>query len=119
MARKKKDDVKPKRTRMPRQKRDKPEPSDDGGAWLLRSSALMDAHRIINHYKERPYWLSIKHTEGVEPVAGFFPCSFFRRGSRVYYGFLLRDHREAMVARWPHARRELSSRMQEIRSLTS
>lgn len=116
MSRRRKVEDKP-RARQPRQKRDRPEPSDDGGLWLIRATSRNDAARILNECKDRPYWLSIPHedSDGVEPVAGFHPCSFFRKRGRVYYGFLIRDHREAVVMRWENARRELTDRVQSLR----
>ena len=112
------DPSKPPRVRQPRQKREPAQATpDDNGLWIIRSLTLHEAGKILNHDKERPYWLSIPHVkgDGVEPVAGFLPCTFLRTKSRVYYGFLLRQHREELMKRWPNARREYTERMDNIR----
>lgn len=121
MARKRKTVEEPKRPRVrrPRSERTPRDtgPKDDGGQWLIRASARMAANQILNAYPERPYWLSIPHGpgDGVEPVAGYFPCSYFRTKTRVYYGFLFREHREAVMAKWDNARREFLETVQSIK----
>lgn len=86
----------------------------DDYEWLRASQARAYAEKILNNCKERPYWLSIPQ-EGNDPVAHFYPCSFFRAKGRVYYGFLFREHREAMMAQWTQARRELYENVQAVR----
>lgn len=70
----------------------------DDITWLTNIALHMSAMRIINNHKERPYWVSIPwgENDGIEPVSGYLPCSSIRTKTRVYYGFLFREHRDAM-----------------------
>ena len=121
MPRKRKTVEEPKRPRIRRPRGERTPrdtgPKDDGGFWLVRIGARMAAMKVINESPERPYWCSIPHGvgDGVEPVAGYYPCSYFRTKTRVYYGFLFREHREAVVAKWEHARREFLEHVQSMK----
>ena len=115
MPRKRKDDtghvkkrVRSFRTRERKQRRDTAAVATDDLTWVTKSKLKMTALKILNDHGERPYWVSIPK-DGAEPVAGFFPCSSFVADGRVYYGFLLREHRDAVFERWDHARKELTS----------
>ena len=102
------------RERRERRKDNAPDPTDL--TWLVRSGLRMAAMKVINAYPERPYWLSIPHGQGdgIEPVAGFIPCSSFRTKKRAYYGFLFREHREALIEKWDNARRETGYSMSQV-----
>lgn len=100
MARAKKDRVrKPRRSKRDRKAAEPtgvvpPQQEADYWNWLNskhRAAALLNAH------PERPWWASVEY-EGYVPVANYYPCTMFRRGERLYYGFLIRDHREAFVS---------------------
>lgn len=99
------------RTRSPRvrKRRERKEGSDnrpDDLSWLLRSSLQMNAMKIINAVP-RVWHLSIPWGpgDGVEPVAGFLPCSYFRTKDRIYYSFSFREHRDELFDRWRYERK--------------
>jgi hypothetical protein len=58
--------------------------------------------------RRRPYWLSIPFKGANPPVADYHPCSMFKRGSRWYFGFLFREHRDSQFKKWPHAKKEIT-----------
>jgi hypothetical protein len=91
----------------------------DDSLWLKRSRAHFDAMKILNNHTERPYWMSIPHGQydGVEPVAGFFPCSTFRTAERVYYGFLFREHRDRLFELWDDVLKETLASVAVARKL--
>lgn len=69
----------------------------------------MAAAKILNDHRERPWWLSVPGTGSSPPyISGYFPCSMFRRGSRWYYGFLFKEHRDAMFKKTKGARKEVT-----------
>lgn len=108
MSRKRDDKARSRRPRShrsrDRDKRDTNAPDDL--SWLLRGSVRNAAMKIINSDQSRPYVLSIPHDGGVEPVAGYYPCSMMRRNGRIYYAFLFREHRDAVCDQWPDAIKE-------------
>lgn len=69
--------------------------------WLKLGSIRMVAARIMNDtYREpAPYWLSVPADPRPEPT-DFYPCRSFRRGDRIFYGFLFREHRDEQLLRW-------------------
>lgn len=69
--------------------------------WLGLASIRMVANKIMNEsYRESaPYWLSIP-ADPAPPQADFYPCRSFKRGDRVWYGFLFRAHRDEQLERW-------------------
>lgn len=84
-------------------------PEQDDQFWK-GVTARMKAERVLNDHRNRPYWLSIP-INGTPPVSGFFPCTHFTRGGRVYYGFLFREHRDRVHKGWStvhRARKELT-----------
>ncbi len=85
-------------------------------SWILRDLTMVGAMRIVNADKTRPYWLSIPFAQGDgnPPVSEFFPCSSFRTKERTYYGFLFRQHREAMMTRVDEGRRELTDTVRRM-----
>lgn len=97
-----------KRTRIPRQKKEQSSTDLGDRTWLIRIAVMMDAKKVLNHHKERPYWLSIPHGEndGNPPVVDFYPLAMFRTKDRTYYGFLFRDHRDYAVTQLIDARKE-------------
>jgi hypothetical protein len=111
-------DVRRPRNRTPRRERVREDPvlsnpnGDDRG-WIIRIANRMEAEKILNASKERPYWASIRHGEmdGNPPTTGYFPCSWFRTRSRVYYGFLFRHHMLSFLAENENARPELLDRV--------
>ncbi len=91
----------------------------DDYEWLRRSMARSYAEKILQDKTNTPYWLSIPHTEGVEPVAHFYPCKYFRTKTRVYYGFMFQEHRDMVFANWredKRARKELRDNVLQARS---
>ncbi len=70
-------------------------PQHDADYWNWLNSKFKAA-QILNDIKERPYWASIEYN-GNPPVSGYFPCTMFRKADRVYYGFLIRSHRDGFV----------------------
>lgn len=82
----------------------------DDFLWLRRVDALTYAHKIVNYHRERPWWVSIAHSrdDGNPPVSHFFPCSVGRTADRVYYGFLIREHRDLFFASRDDARKEVT-----------
>lgn len=93
----------------------------DDFEWIRRSLAQGYATKILNDNRERPYWLSIRHgpEDGVEPVAHVYPCSYFRTKSRVYYGFMFREHRDMIFTKWredKRARKELLCNVLQVRA---
>lgn len=99
----------------PRRKRD--EPSDyskpmikDDYAWVRSGLIKSFADRVLNHFKERPYWLSISHAlgDGNIPLVQYYPCTTFRTKDRTYYGFLFREHRDLSIGLLNDARKELT-----------
>jgi len=101
MARKDKTKV---RTRRP--KKDKTRPTGEGteykpdhqqeaGYWNWLNSRHKAA-AILNADRRRPYWASIEY-DGSIPVSNYYPCTMFRKSDRLYYGFLIRDHRESFI----------------------
>lgn len=80
----------------------------DDASWLTRITTLSSAMKVVNGHKERPYWLSIPHDGGIEPSPGLYPVSIFTEKGRVYYGFLLKEHRDEIFNRWDNARKELT-----------
>ena len=95
------------RTRERKQRRNTSSVPADDLTWVLKSRLKMIASKILNDAGDRSYWLSIPK-EGVEPVAGYYPCSSFVLGSRIYYGFMFREHRDSLFGRWDNARKELT-----------
>lgn len=83
----------------------------DDYEWIRRSSAMSYAHKIVNHCKERPYWLSIPFEGGNPPVGHFFPCTYRQHEGRMYYGYLFSECRDEMARLWRDehgARREFT-----------
>lgn len=115
MARRTKSDTpKPKRPRG-RRERKAPEADVNDRTWLLRIGTRMDAVRIINGSPERPYWLSIPwgDADGNPPGAPYYPCTWFRTKTRVYYGFLMRYCRDEWFNQLEDARKELTCDVRE------
>lgn len=86
----------------------------DDYEWIRNASAKAYANKIMNSYRERPYWLSIPRN-GSPPTAHLFPCNILMTEKRVYYGFLFREHREMIIAKWPNARREFTEVVDALR----
>lgn len=88
----------------------------DDFLWLRRVDAVTYANKIVNNHRERPWWVSIAHdkSDGNPPVAHFFPCSIGRTADRVYYGFLIREHRDLFFASRDDARKELTEDMKRL-----
>jgi len=112
MPRKRKDDaenakkrVRSFRSRERKQRRTTSDVAADDLSWVIKSKLKMIAVKILNDSGERPYWLSIPK-DGPEPVSGYYPCSSFVADGRVFYGFLIREHRDSLFERWDHARKE-------------
>ncbi len=82
----------------------------DDFLWLRRVDAVTYANKIVNNHRERPWWMSISHdkNDGNPPVAPFSPCSIGRTADRVYYGFLIREHRDLFFAQHDDARKEVT-----------
>lgn len=74
-------------------------PHDDAQFWM-GITARNKANHILNRGHVRPYWLSIKVNGGLAPVAGFYPCTHFKRDDRYYFGFAFREHRDACWKGW-------------------
>lgn len=107
------------RARREQRKRERAEREQEGvvdKSWILRDLTLAIAQKIVSRAKERPYWLSIRHGkgDGNPPVSGYYPCTMFRTANRVYYGFLLREHRERFYYEIDDARRELTDTVRAI-----
>ena len=79
--------------------------------WLKRDAMRSAAMRVINFTARTwtPYWLSIAKKHKPEGSADFWPAKSFERDGRIYYGFLLREHRDQQCLLWPKARKELTS----------
>lgn len=71
-------------------------PQHDADYWNWLNSKHRAA-QVLNSTPERPYWASIEYS-GNPPVADYYPCTMFRKADRVYYGFLIRSHREEFVS---------------------
>lgn len=84
--------------------------------WLNKDLTLAKAMALINHHKERPFWLSIPWEvgDGNIPVVGYLPCSMFRTKQRAYYGFLFREHRDNAIFLLDDARKELTDTVRRI-----
>ena len=84
--------------------------------WIHESLTLAKASAIINHHKERPFWLSIPWQvgDGNIPISGYLPCSMFRTRDRAYYGFLFREHRDNAMLLLTDARKELTDSVRRI-----
>lgn len=96
-----------------------PEPPRDDWSWIRTSVSKMYAGKLLNDRGDRPYWLSIPHSQGVEPVAHFYPCNCFRKDGRAYYGFMFQEHRDMLFAEWREsksARKELLCNITQLRS---
>lgn len=94
----------------------------DDWQWIRRSKAQAIANGILNDYPSRPFWLSIPRQPRGEPVAQFFPCSYFLTSSRIFYGFLFQEHRDTLFNQWKrelHARKEFFETVSAIRSRRS
>lgn len=81
-------------------------------SWITSTGVRAAAVRIMNatHSSFWPYWLSIPHDKlaGTPPVSPFWPSKNTRTKDRVYYGFMIRDHRDELCLLWPNARKELT-----------
>ena len=89
----------------------------DDHEWIRASIAKSFAAKILNDNRERPYWLSIPHKSGVEPVAHVYPCSYFRTPGRIYYSFAFREHRDMIYDKWKElhkARKETGNRVASV-----
>lgn len=89
---------KPRRPRMKRKADEVVEsrpPQQEASYWNWLNTKHR-AMQILNNCIERPYWASIEYA-GNPPVANSYPCTMFRKEGRVYYGFLIRSHREDFV----------------------
>lgn len=97
------------RNRERRQQRKKEPEAADDLTWLIRIGIRRAAMKVLNerHSDVPPFWLSLAVKHG-HPVSDFYPCRSHVRGDRRYYGFMFREHRDAMVLRWPKARKELT-----------
>lgn len=115
MARKERVPRKARRERKPRSKRlvddaiYAPDNQKEAGYWDWLNSRHRAA-KILDACPERPYWAFIRDVGGTPPVAGYYPCTMFRKSGRIFYGFLIRDHRERFVKKFRdlHARRILT-----------
>ncbi len=88
-------------------------------SWLVNVTARMAAAKILNGEKVYPYWLSRLHepSSSGDPIAGFYPVMTFKFKDRIYYGFVFREHREAVFEKWdPDARREFIDRIDQLQS---
>lgn len=94
----------------------------DDYLWIRRGLAKNYAMRIINDHRERPYWLSMPRPTGDTPaerswpVTNFYPCTMFSTKSRVFYGFLFREHRDLFFASLEDARKETTDTVRAINS---
>jgi hypothetical protein len=87
----------------------------DDYLWIRRGLAKGYANKILNDYKERPYWLSIPHELHDQiPAPHLFPSSHFRTEGRVYFGFLFREHRDIFFATLEDARKETTDAVRSI-----
>lgn len=88
----------------------------DDFSWLRKDLSKSFANKILNDYRDRPYWLSIPHGkgDGNPPTVPYYPCGGFRTADRVYYGFLFREHRELSMGLLTDARRELTATIHRI-----
>lgn len=95
----------PRRQRKPRRERAaegslySPDHQKDAQYWDWLNTRKRAAD-ILNGARERPYWASVRDRGGNPPLAGFYPVTTFRKAGRVFYGFLIRSHREAFVRRY-------------------
>lgn len=86
----------------------------DDYLWIRRTLAKSYAEKVLNDYRQRPYWLSIPMDRGVGPVPNFYPCTTFRVEGRMYYGFLFREHRDMFFATLEDARKEYTDKVRRL-----
>ena len=102
------------RSRERRQRRSKGNDAPDAAdlTWLTNINIKLVASRLLNNHRERPYWLSITHgkLDGNPPISNYFPCTSYRTDTRVYYGFLFREHRDAAFLDMENSRKEFISK---------
>lgn len=91
---------------------DKPMVKDDY-LWIRRGLAKSYAMKVINDHRERPYWLSIPR-DARPPVSNYYPCTMFRTETRMYYGFLFREHRDLFYATLSKGRKEFTDTVRRI-----
>lgn len=83
-------------------------PNEEVRYWGWLNTRAM-ATRILNNYRERPYWASIAGSRTSNPpLVEFFPVTIVWQEGRFYFGFLVREHRDLFCLNTRGARRELT-----------